>query len=80
MFLLVYFNSLKMLLKKMCLPYGISTATDAKELNFKMLVGRKVLVSKMEASGENRSLVVFCFSPENRLRILVFLQRNVGNM
>lgn len=59
-------------------PYSIST--DPKELNFKMLVGRKVLVSKMEASGENRSLVVFCLSPENKLRILVFLQGNVGNM
>lgn len=59
-------------------PYSIST--DPKELNFKMLVGRKVLVSKMEASGENRSLVVFCFSPENKLSILVFLQENVGNM
>lgn len=62
----------------MRLPYSIST--DPKELNFKMLVGRKVLVSKMEASGENRSLVVFCFSPENKLSILVFLQGNVGNM
>ena len=78
-FLLEHFNSLKTFLKT-CLLYSISRAADRKELNFKILVKGKMLVSTMQASGENCGLVAFCFSLENRLRILVVLHWNISNM
>lgn len=64
--LLVYFNSQKTFLKK-CLLHGISRAADKKKkkerkLSFKILVKRKMLVSKMSASKENCSFVAFCLS------------------